>query len=422
MERTSVHIPDERRTLTSRLAGADTWAAVAILAVAVALFAPLRIIGDGYWYFVFLEHLFGDTKQLWTGGIFGLALMNAPFYALGKLLVALGVHSIDGSPTTMALVSLGGNVYMLLSATVAAFTLRALGVPNKTFVILAAVVGSPLLYYGLFLPSGNHSVETFLVTAATGLLLLRFRRPHLELELTAAVGATLGIAAATRYSLAAMVGGLAIVEMCYRRWKPALVVVVTSAATFWLSYLAPYLNNAPIFAKGGVAFAIGWAPLTPFRMLFTDDRGIFIWTPVMLIGIIGFIFALVRRRSDRLFYAQVGGMQLAFVCFHFLVPEWWAGGSFSSRFFTSMFPMVAIGLGEALMQRRKLTYVLATLCALWTLYLCINVAAGIDVVRGSQRPPHLTSATDVALFPVNKHTTWKVYLYSIWHMSHLSGR
>jgi hypothetical protein len=418
----SVSTPAARLSVAGRSIDIDTWAPVAILAVAVALFSPLQIAGDGKWYFVFLAHLFGDTKQLWTGGIFGLALMNAPFYAIGKLLHAFGVHSIDGSPTTMALVALGGNIYMLFSAAVAAVTIRALGITSRTFVVLAAVVGSPLLYYGLFLPSGNHSVETFLVTAATGLLLLRFRKPHLELELTIAVGAVLGMAAATRYSLAAMVGGLAVVELCYRRWKPALVVVLASAATFWLAYLAPYLAGAPIFAKGGVAFELGWAPLTPFRMLFTDDRGIFIWTPVMLVGIIGFIAAIVRRRGDRLFYVQAGAMQLAYLSFHVLVPEWWQGGSFSSRFLTSMFPMVAIGVGEALRQRRTLTYVLATACSVWSLYLCINVAAGIDVVAGNQRLGHLTSATDVARFPVNKHTTWKVYLYSIWHMSHLGGK
>ena len=98
--------------------------------------------------------------------------MNAPFYALGKLLNALGLHSIDGNPTTMALVALSSGVYMILSAGVISVVLRALGISRRLFVVLAAVAGSPLLYYGLFLPGGNHPAETFLVTAATGLLLL----------------------------------------------------------------------------------------------------------------------------------------------------------------------------------------------------------------------------------------------------------
>lgn len=422
MDRASASTPAVRLHLAWRSLDVDTWAPVAIIAVAIALFAPLKIIGDGWWYFVFLQRLFGDAHHIWTGGIFGLALMNAPFYAIGKLLITLGVHSIDGQRTTVALVSLGGNIYMLLSVAIAARMLAAMRYPGRTFAVLAATVGSPLLYYGLFLPSGNHAVETFLVTVATGLLLLRFLRPHLDLHLTVAIGVALGMAAATRYSLAAMVAGLAMADACYRRWVPALVVVVTSAATFWLAYLAPYLTRSPIFAKNGAATAIGFAPLTPFRMLFTDARGLFVWTPVVLIGIIGFVHALVRLRAQRKFYVQVGAMQFAYWCFHFLYPEWWQGGSFSSRFFTSMFPLVALGLGEALAQRRKLTCALASLATLWSLYLCINVAAGIDVVPGNQRPPHLTSATDVALFPTNTHTTLKVYLYSIYYMSHLSGR
>jgi hypothetical protein len=422
MDRASASTPPIRLRLALRSVDVDTWAPVAVLVVAVALFAPLAIVGDGLGYFSFLQRLFGDTKHIWTGGIFGLALMNAPFYAIGKVLIALGIHSIDGHPTTQALVSLGGNVYMLLSVTIVAGMLAALRYPSRTFVVLAATIGSPLLYYGLFLPSGNHSVETFLVSAATGLLLLRLLHPHLELQLTVAIGAALGMAVATRYSLVAMVAGLAIADAYYRRWMPAIVVVATSAATFFLGWLAPYLTGSPILLKGGVGTTIGFAPLTPFRMLFTDDRGLFVWTPVMLIGIIGFIYALVRRRKERRFYVQAGAMQLAYLCFHFLVPEWWQGGSFSSRYFTSMFPIIAIGLSECVTLRRKMTYALASLAAVWTLYLCLNVAAGIDVVRGDQRPPHLTSATDVALFPVNTHTTLKVYLYSVYHLSHLSDR
>lgn len=417
MEKTSLPGFAVRRGLPIRLADIDGWAPVALLAVAVALFAPLNIVGDGSEYYTFLQRLFGDASHAY-GWVFGLALMNAPFYALGKLLYTLGIHSIDGSPTTQALVSLAGSVYMLLAAAIVARMLGVLRLPHRTFVVLAAVIGSPLLYYGLFLSTGTHAAETFLVTAASGLLLIALRRPTLELPIAAAVGIALGLATATRYSLSAMVVGLALVYLLYRRWLPAAIVVATSAATFYLAYLAPILTGSPILTEHGVSMEIGFAPLSPFRMLFTDERGLFVWTPVMLIGIIGFIHALLRRRSDREFLARIGGMQFAYWAFHFLVPMWWAGGSFSSRFFTSMFPLVAIGIGECLTWRPRLTVALASLATVWTLYLCLNIAAGIDVIRGNQRAGHVTSASDVALFPVNKHTTWRVYLYSIYYVSH----
>jgi hypothetical protein len=158
MEKTSLQGLAMRRSLPIWLADLDGWASVALLAVAVALFAPLQIIGDGGEYYGLVARLFGDTNHAF-GWVFGLALMNAPFYAIGKLLSTLGLHSIEGHPTTEALVSLAGSAYMLLAAAIVARMLGILRLPYRTFVVLAAVIGSPLLYYGLFLPGGTHRLR-----------------------------------------------------------------------------------------------------------------------------------------------------------------------------------------------------------------------------------------------------------------------
>src|SRR5581483_682444 len=150
MEKTTLPTFAEPRSLRLSLRALDGWAPIALLAIAVALFAPLQIIGDGSEYFALVERLFGDTSHAY-GWVFGLALMNAPFYAIGKVLTTLGVHSIEGHRTTEALVSLAGSAYMVLSAAIVSRMLGVLRIPNRTFVILAAVIGSPLLYYGLFL-------------------------------------------------------------------------------------------------------------------------------------------------------------------------------------------------------------------------------------------------------------------------------
>lgn len=398
---------------------ADAWIGPVTLAAAVALFAPLHAVGDGGMFLEYVARLFGDSKEA-VGWYPGLALMNAPFYALGKALGAAGVETVAGSLPQEALAALAGNVYMVVAAAACVWMLGVLDLPARAFAVVAAVVGSPLLFYGLFQPSGTHAAETVLVTAASALFLLRWQRPEWSTRLAIAVGVLLGLAAATRYSLAAMVAGLALVLLVYREFRVALLVVASSIAGFGLAYLPARLTGSPLFQEGGVSHTIGWAPLSPFRMLLTVDRGLLVWTPVMLLGVAGFVLLLRRRGDAREALAAIGAMQLAHLCFFFLVPDWFAGWSFSSRFFTSMLPLVALGIGELVRRWRRPTLALASLMTVWTLYLCLNLGIGIDVIPDQDRAD-LTSAADVALFTMRQGTTWKEYLYALWEASHLSG-
>lgn len=409
----------------ARLMRAGPWIALGSLAFFGILFNPYAIIGDdATTFYGFLDRLFGghaavvvfDPNHAVVGYYFGLAFLNMPFYALGELLRALGVTHVGTATTTAATVAAAGTFYMVAAAAVTMRIVRVLRLPAAGFAVFVSVVGSPLLYYGVFQPGKTHAAETFVFAAAVLLVIHLCRRPDRWLPLSIALGAVLGLATATRYEIAGGVAGLLGAMAVGGRRVQALLVGATAVATFFLLAIAPLSVGAPLFqgsVAGGTKLTLGFAPLTPLRLLFSGDRGIALWTPLMILGVVGFVRLLVVRRDERQMLAQIGAMHLGLFCFFFFVTLWEAGWSFSSRYLTPMLPLVAIGIAELIRWRPRVMPALAALGAAWSLYLCLNVSIGIGPFE--ERSP----VWHTAALPVREHKTAKNYLYTVYVASHL---
>jgi hypothetical protein len=413
------------RSHLARLVRAGPWVALGSLVFFGILFNPYAIVGDdATTFYGFLDRLFGghaavvvfDPNHAVVGYYFGLAFLNMPFYALGELLRALGLTHVGTATTTAAAVAAAGTFYMVAAAAVTVRVVRALRLPAAGFAVLVAVVGSPLLYYGVFQPGKTHAAETFVFAAGVLLVIHLCRRPDRWLPLSVALGAVLGLGTATRYEIAGGVAGLLLAMVVSGRRIQALVIGGTAVATFFLLAIAPLSVGAPLFqgsVAGGTKLTLGFAPLTPLRLLFSGDRGIALWTPVMILGAVGFVRLLVVRRGERQMLAQIGAMHLGFFCFFFFVTLWEAGWSFSSRYLTPMLPLVAIGVAELIRWRPRLVPAVAVLGAAWSLYLCLNVGVGIGPFEERAAVWH------AAAVPAREHKTAKSYLYEVYAASHL---
>ncbi len=81
-------------------------------------------------------------------------------------------------------------------------------------------------------------------------------------------------------------------------------------------------------------------------LLISPSRGLFIYTPITLLSILG--FAEVRRISHKRikkFLIMMGISCLSLVIIYSSFIIWWAGGSYGPRFLTGMLPALAIFLG-----------------------------------------------------------------------------
>jgi peptidoglycan/LPS O-acetylase OafA/YrhL len=123
----------------------------------------------------------------------------------------------------------------------------------------------------------------------------------------------------------------------------------------------------------------------------------------------------VRRRPEhRTFLLVVIAMGLAIVGSYAFVPFWDGGWSFSQRYFTSLFPLLVLGVAAAIEERRRLGIALAAVCALWSIYLCLNLVT----IGGPQYESTVSGgASDLAALPFRTHTSPGAYAWGVYHQS-----
>jgi len=151
------------------------------------------------------------------------------------------------------------------------------------------------------------------------------------------------------------------------------------------------------------------------KVCFSSEHGLFSWTPVVLLALIG-LFLL--KNHDR---ALSGYSVLAFAFYLYAIGcyEDWAGiSSFGNRFFVSLTPLFILGLAsffdwlaEALQDRRAeiLAAALTTALIIWNLGLVFQWGTHLIPARGPISW-HDAAYNQVAVVPVQAARTLETYL------------
>jgi hypothetical protein len=376
---------------------------------------PERVFG-------FLQHLLGERGGTPDAYQFGLAFGWMPFYGLGKLVVLGGVHSIGGKPSLEGIVALSASFFVLAAAAVMVPVLDALRIRRTTFVLVCAVFGTPLFFYGTFNPGHTHAFETFLLTVVVALLLLYFRKEEGSPALALAMGVILALAATVRYFLGVEIVVLVLGLAWYRRWRDSAIVASSTLIGLGLPALGAYLTAGDVLrgagtvGEPGLHRALGvldFAPLNPERMLFSDHRGLFIWSPVTILAVFGFARLFRRRQHERPFFAICAAMAVAMLLSFVFSPYWDGGfGAFNQRYLTALFPLVAIGLGGALEWRPGLVRAAAVLAVAWTLFL--------GLYRGSALWYANNGASEAPSSLIHGKVTPNLVAYNLYRVSNFS--
>jgi hypothetical protein len=217
---------------------------------------------------------------------------------------------------------------------------------------LSMWLGSHALYYSLVSPTYSHAVSMLASSAFFfGWATTRDRQ----------TGA--------RYALVGLLGGLTTLV----RWQDVVFFVVPAIDAWW-HFLrrrrdaAGFGARLAVCAAGGIVgflpqiwawivlygspFAIPqgpdfmrWTSPQILPVLFSDNHGLFTWTPIVAVAIAG--IAWLCRRDPLLGAAAVAAFALALYT-NAAVADWWAGEAYGARRFLSCFPIFALGLGASL--------------------------------------------------------------------------
>lgn len=407
----------------------------------VALDRPLAR-GDGIAYFMWLDSIAGDgdmdltnqaeafahvnTYQVYweedTGrwaSVFpyGPGLMLVPGYWLARLADSLGwlrvndeyFIGLQGRPLPYSLLPMFMvNLYALGAVALAYLCARFFVSPVPAAVAaLALFLGMPTLYYATVEPFMAHVISTFLV-ALGFYLLLSWRKGERSLWLVIGAGAAGGLATLVRWQVSLVVVALALWLPLRRQWKAAGLFALGYWAVAWHAlYTWNWMFGRPLVAWAAESGFLS-APSRLPQVLFSDARGLFVWSPLAFLGLIG--LGLLARRSWR----WALSLFVAFLLQALInagVVDWWGGWSFGLRRMTELYPLFVVGLACLLGGARPRwlrvgLYGLAVVLLLFTLLLLLSHLNYINTAQA--QGDRASSEIQYQLTQSSFDVTWEV--------------
>jgi hypothetical protein len=237
----------------------------------------------------------------------------------------------------------------VLAATLAAWLAFQLasGLTDSRSALIGVVgvwLGTHALYYALISPAYSHAASML----ASTLVVWHWCGARSTWSARSAIvsGALVGAAALMRWQDAVWLALPAIESMRapgssrdrltrLAGTGAAAIAVFTPQMVVW-----QVLYGQPFAIPQGAAF-MEWTAPNLVAVLFSDNHGLFSWSPLLLLSGLGLV-TLARR--ERWLVAPMVAVVLASWYVNAAVSDWWAGEAYGARRFLSLFPFFVVGL------------------------------------------------------------------------------
>ena len=279
----------------------------------------------------------------------GTSVMMAPWFGIGHAFALNDPESPqDGlSAYEQKAIGVGAWVYLLLGLLALRALFRSLGVREAVinWTLVAVVLATPLLQYTAMQPGWSH-VYSFAAIAGFLLAINRIsNRAHAAWVVAA--GGLLGLIVLIR-PINVMVL-LAIPLVINERLggfltrlftqRSTFLAALASIAVFSVQPLLWYAQTGTFYAYGYRGEGFHWTRPEVIKVLFGFRRGLFLWTPMMLLPA---LCVLLLWRTDRLRSATA---MLYWSVSTYIISSWWIwyyGGGYASRVHIDHYPILVL--------------------------------------------------------------------------------
>ena len=330
------------------------------------------------------KHLFYDYRNHYKGRhinkyFCGTALAELPFFALGHALALISGEEADGYTRLYFIcINFGALVYAWLALVFLIRILRRYGISEGiiAFLIPVLLFGTNLFLYTVLDPGMSHVYSLAFFAMFIWLAQLFFEQP--SLRRLYGLSLLLGIIVLIRPSNALIILSLPFIAGSYETLKAGFVFLfkrplhLLFAALLGFSVLSLQLLAYKMATGDFLVYAYTkerfyFAQPHMAEILFSYRKGLFLYTPVLLIALSG--YSALYRRSR--FAAIAHAVFLLTICYVLSCWwMWWYGGGFSGRIFIEFFPFFFILLA-LLLQQLKRTWLKRSLYTLIVLLVLV---------------------------------------------------
>ncbi|MBL7938072.1 MAG: hypothetical protein JNL43_01825 [Flavobacteriales bacterium] len=305
----------------------------------------------------FYDYRFGYKGKVVDKYFLGTAVAQLPFFLAAHGYAAVTGGLTDGySKPYVVGVNLAAVAWVLFGLWCMARLLSTYEVPDGwiAFTLVVFMFGTNLFYYAIVAPGMSHAYSFGLCTAF--LLLGRRTMTAPSTGRILALGALLGLIILIRPVNALLLLALPILLDDRPSWpdiKKAFTrywTIVCASGLLAMAVAALQLLYYRIATGDWIVYSYGeegfhWSDPHVLDILFSYRKGLFLYTPVLLLGLVGLPF-LWRRSTFG------GGSWLVFLLLLTYVLSswwnWWYGGSFGSRVYVEYLALFALPAALAL--------------------------------------------------------------------------
>jgi hypothetical protein len=291
----------------------------------------------------------------------GTSLLMAPWFAVGHFFALQDPEAPrDGtSAYEQKAISTGGWVFLFLGLLALRSLLLGMGIRDGVVAWSMATVsmGTPLLQYAAMQPGWSH-VYSFALVSLFLLAVHRLGERHSTRWLLAAA-ASLAMVVLIRPVNAMVVLAIPLVigngvrpalARLFQRSGSLVIAVLLFCVIVGLQPLLWFLQTGHWVAYGYQGEGFHWTRPEVLKVLVGFRRGLFLWTPVLLLSVVG---TLHLWRTDR--WRSVWSV-VYWVVSTYIISAWWIwyyGGGFGSRVFIDHYPILLIPMALLLQQVSK---------------------------------------------------------------------
>jgi len=290
----------------------------------------------------------------------GPAVIWSPFFLVARLIsLAMppdyggNVNKGKGEPyyTAVCLASIIASFIGIIATF--RFVDRRLGLGPALLGTLAIWLAGSAIYYQVFEPFMSHALSVFAVSlfVAKAASIRQFQSRSDWVML----GVLAGLMSLVRWQniIFAIIPAVLIVfawllpESDRKGSRPPIAGIAISTVAAFVAFLPQMIAWKIIYGKFlTIPQTGGFIDLSYphiIEVLSSTRGGLFLWTPITLIAVIGLLLATFRR--DRLAIAMLPVFLLQ-VYLNASIMDWWAGEAFGARRFIGLFPILSYGLAS----------------------------------------------------------------------------
>ncbi|OGO05934.1 MAG: hypothetical protein A2Y73_04800 [Chloroflexi bacterium RBG_13_56_8] len=384
---------ETRKPSRGSLRSVLAWAAPALVLLAIFFLLDIPVIrSDGLAYYAWLHSIVHDrdisldneyrmleevniyqlsivpaTGKVSTPFPFGSAILWIPFYRLGLWVGQTDWYALRIAPAVDLAAYLrlqGADFWAGLALTVGtnlmalASVYLAMDIARRHVSLLAAslaaisvFLGTPMIYYSTIEPTMSHVPAVFCITLVYWLF-FRFGIYHRSEDrerpgIWLLIGLALGLATMVRWQLLLSGIPLGIVLLYQNRWRSLATFCLGVALLAWtIPWSWYHMFGKPLVVPANVdrpwAFLVG--PQNLLKVWFSSRHGLFNWSPIVALGMLGALFACQRHPQTA--FVLLGAF-LVQSLISASVADWWAGWSFGMRRMVELYPLYVMGLALA---------------------------------------------------------------------------